>query len=115
MKVFPVDQDVNPLVWWSSHKQDYPLLSLYVRANFSFQATSVASEQIYNKDKLVYDDKRKCIKVERGAGLVIAQDYLKSRINREEYRLCPDCPQPQNSEGGAKYKISCEKHSKAVH
>ena len=113
MKVSPVDQDVNPLVWWRSKKLDYPLLSLYVRANFSFQATSLASERIYNKDKLVYDDRRKSIQVERGAGLIVAQDYLRQRINKEEYRLCPDCPQPQNSGGGAKYKITCEKHSKA--
>ena len=113
MKVSPVDQDVNPLVWWISNKLDYPLLSLYVCANFSFQATSLASERIYNKDKLVYDDRRKSIQVERGAGLIVAQDYLRQRINKEEYRLCPDCPQPQNSGGGAKYKITCEKHSKA--
>ena len=31
----------------------------------------------FNVDKLVYGDKRKQLDVERGSGLVIAQDYLK--------------------------------------
>ena len=46
-------------------------------------------------DKLVYDDRRKSLEVERGSGLVIAQDYLKRRKNPSEFRLCSDCPAPQ--------------------
>ena len=48
-----VDQDVNPLDWWRENQMKFPLLSYFVKANFSFQPTSVASERIFNKDKLV--------------------------------------------------------------
>ena len=44
-----LDEHSNPLVWWRENKDSYPLLAMFVRANFSFQCTSVASERIFNK------------------------------------------------------------------
>ena len=63
-------------------------------------------------DKLVYDDRRKSLEVERGSGLVIAQDYLKRRKNPSEFRLCSDCPAPQSSKVQPKYRINCEHHNR---
>ena len=54
-----------------------------------------------NEDKLVYDDKRKRLDMERGGDLVIAQYYLKRRKNPAAFRLCPDCPAPQSAKGAA--------------
>ena len=102
------------------------MLSKYYQANAGFQATSLASERIYNIDKLVsvklfvvekvdiiftlqiYDDRRKSIDVERGSGLVVAEDYLKRRMNVVEFELCSECPRFQSQ---SKYKISCAKHN----
>ena len=44
-----LDENQNPLKWWRENKVTFPLLAMFVRANFSFQCTSVASERIYNK------------------------------------------------------------------
>lgn len=51
--MLPVEQECNPLFWWREHQEEYPLLSRYVKANFSFQPTSVASESVFNDDKEV--------------------------------------------------------------
>ena len=44
-----LDENENPLKWWRENRNTYPLLAMFVRANFSFQCTSVASERIFNK------------------------------------------------------------------
>ena len=128
-KMLPVEQECNPLNWWRDHQQEYPLMSLYVKSNFSFQPTSVASESVYNDDKevgrdnlsylnntltffQVYDVRRKAILPGRGEGLVVAQNFIKNRANEEQFRLCKQCPAPQNNGGGAKYKIMCPQHQK---
>ena len=108
----PIDSTQNPLKWWKDNQVNYPLLAKYVKANAAFQATSVASERIFNIDKLVYDDRRKKLDVERSSGLVIAQDFLKRRTNPAEFRLCHECPAPQSQKKGQpKYKINCEEHN----
>lgn len=111
-KMLPVEQECNPLNWWRDHQQEYPLMSLYVKSNFSFQPTSVASESVFNDDKEVYDVRRKAILPGRGEGLVVAQNFIKNRANEEQFRLCKQCPAPQNNGGGAKYKIMCPQHQK---
>ena len=60
----------------------------------------------------MFDTRRKSLDPERATNLVIAQDYLTRRKNTELYRLCEKCPSQQNKSGGAKYKISCEKHNR---
>ena len=82
-----------------------------VKANGAFQANAIASERIFNVDKLVYDDRRKSLGVETGSGLVIAHDFLMRRKNPAEFRLCPQCPAPQSSTGQPCYKINCAKHN----
>ena len=107
----PLETDSNPLNWWKENEKSFPLLAKYVKANAAFQATSVASERIFNVDKLVYDDRRKSLGVETGSGLVIAHDFLMRRKNPAEFRLCPQCPAPQSSTGQPCYKINCAKHN----
>ena len=107
----PIDSNQNPLNWWKLNQATYPLLARYVKANAAFQATSVASERIFNVDKLVYDERRKRLDVERSSGLVIAQDYLKRRRNLAEFRLCHQCPAPQSQRGQPRYNINCEEHN----
>ena len=71
---------------------------------------SVASERVFNIDGLIMTKQRKCIDAQRGEELVIAQDYLKKRVNKESYRLCTKCPQPPNL--SASYKVTCALHNK---
>ena len=85
-------------------------MALYFGANSSFQATSTPSERVFNIDGLVMTKQRKNMNVDRHGKLVILQDYLKKRVNHEEFRLCPQCPQPPSFD--AAYKVSCSRHNK---
>ena len=95
-----------------------------MKANFSFQPTSVASESVFNIDKLVMfwksvlhsktikqlfqvddDENQFCQE-----GLVVTQNFMRKRINEEEFRICSKCPAPHHSKNGpgdSKYKIKC--------
>ena len=75
-----------------------------------FKWTKFSYSIIY--DFKVYDDRRTSILPDRGEGLIVAQDYLRQRINEEEFQLCKECPAPQNKNGVTNYKILCEKHQK---
>ena len=85
-------------------------MAQYFGENASFQATSTSSESVVNVDGLVMTKQRKNMNVERHGKLVILQDYLKKRVNHEEFRLCPQCPQPPSFD--AAYKVSCSRHNK---
>ena len=105
----PIPMDNNPLIWWKENHGDFPLLARYFKAHSSFQATSTASERVFNVDKRVFDEKRRSLDPERGTGLVFLQEYLNKRFNKDSFKLCSECPQPPHT--GVKYKISCAKHN----
>ena len=96
------------LIWWSKHEQEYPLLSKFVKANASFQATSLASERCFNKDKLLFGTTRKSLTEDHAEGMIFLHDYIRKRCVVEEFQICPMCPkQPSDA---ASYKITCNKH-----
>ena len=45
--------------------------------------------------------------------MVVSQDFLKRRMNYEEFKLCPDCP-PAQSQRQSKYKISCAEPNRSI-
>lgn len=44
----PVDEDIDPLLWWQAHSSEFPILSDMARDYLTIQATSVASEQAFS-------------------------------------------------------------------
>ena len=44
----PLEDQVDPLLWWQVKQREYPKLSLIARDYLSIQATSVASEQAFS-------------------------------------------------------------------
>ena len=44
----PLEDKIDPLLWWHAQKNEYPILSLIARDFLSVQATSVASEQAFS-------------------------------------------------------------------
>jgi hypothetical protein len=44
----PLEDKVDPLLWWHAQQSVYPILSLMARDYLSVQATSVASEQAFS-------------------------------------------------------------------
>ena len=43
----PVDEEIEPLLWWQSRVSEFPILSEMARDFLTIQATSVASEQAF--------------------------------------------------------------------
>jgi hypothetical protein len=50
--------NTNPQTWWKEHQLEFPLLARYYRAYCAFQATSTASERVYNVEALVFSRQR---------------------------------------------------------
>ena len=48
----------NPQIWWREHAAEFPLLARYFRAHSAFQATSTASERVYNVEGPVFTKQR---------------------------------------------------------
>ena len=45
---YPIDEEIDPLLWWHSHTTDFPIISDMARDFLAIQATSVASEQAFS-------------------------------------------------------------------
>jgi|tagenome__1003787_1003787.scaffolds.fasta_scaffold20876574_3 hypothetical protein len=44
----PVDEEIDPLLWWQAHVSEFPILCEMARDFLTIQATSVASEQAFS-------------------------------------------------------------------
>jgi hypothetical protein len=53
-----VQHTANPQIWWREHATEFPLLARYFRAHCAFQATSTASERVFNVEGLVFTKQR---------------------------------------------------------
>ena len=53
-----VEEKDNPQQWWREHVTDFPLLGRYYRAYCAFQATSTASERVFNAEGMVVTKSR---------------------------------------------------------
>ena len=74
----PPDLDSDPLAWWSSRKELYPLMSKLVQRMFSFVATSVPSERLFSTTGNVITDKRNRLTSEHADQLIF---FLKTQSN----------------------------------
>ena len=84
----PMDQNQNPLKFWRDHQNEYPLLAKMVKTYDAFQPTSVSSERIFNKDKLIYTNRRKCILPERSEKFICLQEFYRNRDDDSRWRIC---------------------------
>ena len=104
-EIEPINIKRNPLLWWKENELYYPMLSKYVRNNIHFQATSVSSKRCFNKDSLIYDERRMKLLAERSETLILLQDHYMRRENYEKFLLCNNC-----SGNRTKYNIECYEH-----
>ena len=73
------------------------------------QPTSLASERLFNKDKLLFGITRVMLTEEHAEGLIFLHDYLNNRMVSGQFEPCSGCPNaPQE---GANYRLSCPKHN----
>ena len=107
--VTPISLAENPLIWWRQHFEAFPLLSMFMKANSAFQASSLSSERLFYKDKLLFGLNRQTIEDDRAEGLIVLHDFINRRFAGKLYSLCEGCPTPPSS--GASYVVTCSKHN----
>jgi hypothetical protein len=54
-----VEPEVKILEWFKENNKDFPHLALFFMANGAFQPTSLSSERLFNKNKLLFGSTRK--------------------------------------------------------
>ena len=59
-----LDAEGDSLTWWSSHKMNYPHLSVLARKYLCIQATSAASERVFSASGNIVNCLRSCLKPE---------------------------------------------------
>ena len=107
----PADRDINPLDWWKIHEKEFPTLALFMKSNAAFQPTSLASERLFNKDKMLYGTTRTQLTETHGEDFIFLHDFLNKRSPPALYQLCPDCPDPPSPDSN--YRITCSEHYKS--
>ena len=90
-----VDDRANPQLWWLENEKQFKLLAKVYRAQCAFPATSTPSERVFNMEGLVVTKFRKSLDPDRAANLVISQDFLRKRQDKEMFRLCRKCTTQQ--------------------
>jgi len=105
----PVEKKVKILVWWKENHKDFPTLSIFVKANAAFQSTSLSSERLFNKDKMLFKTNRKSLQEDRSEGFVFYNDYINRRMLPGLYVICSSCSQPPHEE--ARYRVCCPQHN----
>lgn len=105
-----MSKDVHPLVWWKANDKDFPKLALFMKSNGAFQPTSLASERLFNKDKLLFGTTRVMLTEEHAEGLIFLHDYLNKRMVKGHFEPCSSCPNAPHE--GANYRLTCPKHNK---
>lgn len=108
--ITPVDKHVNPLDWWRVNEKEFPILAVFMKSNAAFQTTSLASERLFNKDRLLYGTTRQQMTEDHGEGYIFLHDFLNKRMQPEQFTLCRRCPNPPDDR--ANYKLTCQRHNK---
>ena len=69
-----IDQERNPLKWFSENRDQFPLVTKLFVKYASIQATSVPSERLFNIASMVFDD-RPSLLPEKAEKSVLLNDY----------------------------------------
>lgn len=81
-KEVPTALHSDPLDWWRTHEQQYPLVSFFARQYLSIPATSTLSERAFSAAGNTFSKKRYAFKAETGSNIVF--------LNQNQYMAFPD-------------------------
>jgi hypothetical protein len=81
---FPVDNNVDPLVWWKIHEKDYPVLSQMAKDYLTIQATSVPSERAFSISGLTISKTRNRLDPETARAIICVKNWVSVKREMKE-------------------------------
>lgn len=84
----PNDINVNPLAWWKTHQEEFPILSLIAKDFLIIQSTSVPSEQAFSIANNTITQTRNRLDPETAREILCLKSWIKNKLgintNNEE-------------------------------
>jgi hypothetical protein len=86
----PNDININPLIWWKTHQEEYPILSLIAKDFLIIQSTSVPSEQAFSIASNTITQTRNRLDPETAREILCLKSWIENKLgidtNNEEIR-----------------------------
>jgi len=79
----PCDDNVEPLLWWRAHFQEFPTLGIMARDYLSIQATSVACEQAFSVASNTITRTRNRMLPETSHALLCSKSWIEKGIGEK--------------------------------
>ena len=80
----PVDNTVDPLIWWQTHEKNYPVLSQMAKDYLTIQATSVPSERTFSISGLTISKTRNRLDPETAQAIICMKNWVSVKRKIEE-------------------------------
>jgi hAT family C-terminal dimerisation region/hAT-like transposase, RNase-H fold len=80
----PCDDNVEPLLWWQAHFQEFPVLGTMARDYLSIQATSVACEQAFSVASNTITRTRNRLYPETSRALLCSKSWLERGVREKK-------------------------------
>lgn len=84
----PNDININPLAWWKSHQEEFPVLSLIAKDFLIIQSTSVPSEQAFSIANNTITQTRNRLDPETAREILCLKSWIENKLgintNNEE-------------------------------
>ena len=79
----PQDENVDPLLWWRAHSNEFPILSLIARDHLAIQATSVACEQAFSVAGNTISKTRNRLHSETARASLCTKSWIDNKIGEQ--------------------------------
>src|SRR3954452_7468682 len=76
----PNDINIDPLMWWKEHQDEYPVLSLIAKDYLIIQATSVAAEQAFSVAGNTITQTRNKLEPETARATLCLKSWIENEI-----------------------------------
>src|SRR5437588_7395835 len=76
----PLEDQIDPLLWWKAQQHEYPTLSQIARDYLSIQATSVASEQAFSIAGKTISEVRNRLDGESARAILCLKSWIHKKI-----------------------------------
>jgi hypothetical protein len=76
----PNDININPLAWWKTHQEEFPILSLIAKDYLIIQSTSVSSEQAFSIANNTITQTRNRLDPETAREILCLKSWIENKL-----------------------------------